>query len=206
MRNRFCTYSESGNPNPHLLMNRYPRVRHSTTQRGWSLNASNRGVPMPEHQPACYDFCFNHDLLLFEGGFDPPARICGSCAAQAVAQTSPQPVPEPAQPPEGPSKESLLASIPSPRTIVAHLDQFVIGQNIAKRRLALGVANHYKRLVDSWDRGTPDPIITDADLRDVVVEKSNILPIGPSGSGKLICSSPWRVTSTSPSPSGMRPA
>ena len=71
-----------------------------------------------------------------------------------------------------------------PKSLVAHLDQFVIGQDIAKRRLALGVSNHFKRLVDTWDRGAPDPIVTDADLRDVVVEKSNILLIGPSGSGK----------------------
>ena len=75
--------------------------------------------------------------------------------------------PEPAPPPERPSKEALLASIPSPKTLVAHLDQYVIGQDIAKRRLALGVSNHYKRLVDTWDREAPDPIIADADLRDV---------------------------------------
>ena len=60
----------------------------------------------------------------------------------------------------------------------------MIGQDIAKRRLALGVSNHFKRLVDAWDRDAPDPIVADADLRDVVVEKSNILLIGPSGSGK----------------------
>ena len=60
----------------------------------------------------------------------------------------------------------------------------MIGQDIAKRRLAIGVSNHFKRLVDCWDRDSPDPIIADADLRDVVVEKSNILLIGPSGSGK----------------------
>ncbi len=68
--------------------------------------------------------------------------------------------------------------------MVAHLDQYVIGQDIAKRRLALGVSNHIKRLVDGWDRGAADPIIADADLRDVIVEKSNILLVGPSGSGK----------------------
>jgi len=60
----------------------------------------------------------------------------------------------------------------------------VIGQNIAKRRLALGVSNHFKRIVDAWDRGAPDPIIADADLYNVRIEKSNILLIGPSGSGK----------------------
>ena len=60
----------------------------------------------------------------------------------------------------------------------------MIGQDVAKRRLALGVSNHFKRLVDSWDHDSPDPIITDADLHNVRIEKSNILLIGPSGSGK----------------------
>ena len=140
---------------------------------------------MSEDQPVCCSFCFNQDIPLFEGGvFDSTTRICGFCATRALAEITPQPVPEPAPPPERPSKEALLASIPTPKTLVAHLDQFVIGQDIAKRRLALGVSNHFKRVVDTWDRDAPDPIIADADLRDVVVEKSNILLIGPSGSGK----------------------
>jgi energy-coupling factor transporter ATP-binding protein EcfA2 len=97
---------------------------------------------------------------------------------------TPQPIPEPAPPPERPSREDRLASIPTPKTLVAYLDQYVIGQAVAKKRLALGVSNHFKRLVDACDRDAPDPIIADADLRDVVVEKSNILLIGASGSGK----------------------
>ena len=140
--------------------------------------------PHVRDQPSCCDFCFNQDIPLFEGGFDSTTRICAFCATRALAEITPQPVPEPAPPPERPSKEALLASIPSPKTLVAHLDQFVIGQDIAKRRLALGVSNHFKRLVDAWDQDAPDPIIADPDLRDVVVEKCNILLIGPSGSGK----------------------
>jgi len=71
-------------------------------------------------QVPCCDFCFNSNLPLYEGGFDPPTRICGFCAAQAVAQTTPQPqpVPEPAPPPERPSKEARLAFVPSPKTLV----------------------------------------------------------------------------------------
>jgi len=68
--------------------------------------------------------------------------------------------------------------------LVTHLDQFVIGQAIAKRRLALGVSNHFKRIVDTWDKDAPDPIVADPDLHNVRIEKSNILLIGPSGSGK----------------------
>jgi len=140
---------------------------------------------MSEDQPVCCSFCFNHDIPLFEGGvLDSTTRICAFCATRALAEITPQPVPEPAPPPERPSKEALLAFIPSPKTLVAHLDQHVIGQSIAKRRLALGVSNHFKRLVDAWERGAPDPIIADADLHNVRIEKSNILLIGPSGSGK----------------------
>ena len=140
---------------------------------------------MSDQSPVCCDFCQQVTTPPFEGGiWSNPARICAFCATRALAEITPQPVPEPAPPPERPSKEALLASIPSPKSLVAHFDQFVIGQDIAKRRLALGVSNHYKRIVDTWDCGAPDPIIADADLRDVVVEKSNILLIGPSGSGK----------------------
>ena len=60
----------------------------------------------------------------------------------------------------------------------------MIGQAVAKRRLALGVSNHFKRIVDTWDRDAPDPIVADPDLHNVRIEKSNILLIGPSGSGK----------------------
>jgi ATP-dependent Clp protease ATP-binding subunit ClpX len=66
--------------------------------------------------------------------------------------------------------------------LVAHLDQFVIVQNIAKWRLALGMSNHFKRVMDTWVAA--DPIVSDPDLRAVRIEKSNILLIGPSGSGK----------------------
>jgi ATP-dependent Clp protease ATP-binding subunit ClpX len=138
---------------------------------------------MSEAPPFC-SFCFNHDVPLFEGGFDPPVHICAFCANRALAEITPQPVPEPAPPPERPTKEARLDSIPSPKSLVAHLDQHVIGQDVAKRRLALGVSNHFKRLVDNWDKNDPDPIITDADLHNVRIEKSNILLIGPSGSGK----------------------
>ncbi len=84
-------------------------------------------------------------------------RICAFCATRALAEITPQPVPEPAPPPERPSREALLASIPAPKTLVAHLDQFVIGQAVAKRRLALGVRNHFKRIVDTWIVTLPIP-------------------------------------------------
>jgi ATP-dependent Clp protease ATP-binding subunit ClpX len=73
----------------------------------------------------------------------------------------------------GTSKQ-LFTSIPSPREIVAHLDEYVIGQDHAKRVLAVAVHSHYKRLV----LGT--------ESSDVEVEKSNILLLGPTGCGKTL--------------------
>ena len=132
-----------------------------------------------------------------------PLAFSALPATRALAEISPQPFPESTPPPERPSKEALLASIPSPKSLVTHLDQFVIGQNIAKRRLALGVSNHFKRLVDAWDKDAPDPIVTDADLRDVVVEKSNIrdfltLAAEPGGPGGQFAPQRRRVARQQP--------
>src|SRR5262249_46071044 len=84
------------------------------------------------------------------------------------------------------TKPERLATIPSPKEIVAHLDRSVIGQDRAKRTLALAVSNHYIRLLDAMDRDSADPIVVDASLRQVAIEKSNVLLIGPSGSGKTL--------------------
>ena len=87
----------------------------------------------------------------------------------------------PASPPRnrGPVCD-LALEIPSPREIVDHLDEIVVGQPEAKKRLAVGVTNHYKRLsvndgLCSVDMG---------DLAEVTIQKSNILLMGPTGSGK----------------------
>ncbi|MGB7338541.1 MAG: ATP-dependent Clp protease ATP-binding subunit ClpX [Phototrophicaceae bacterium] len=62
----------------------------------------------------------------------------------------------------------------SPREIMAHLDQYVVGQIYAKRTLSVAVYNHYKR------------IQADKPGTDVELQKSNILIIGPTGSGKTL--------------------
>jgi ATP-dependent Clp protease ATP-binding subunit ClpX len=77
--------------------------------------------------------------------------------------------------------------IPSPKDIVDKLNQFVIGQDRAKKVLSVAVSNHYKRLVDD-DRIRRAVNETGDELDNVVIDKSNVLLLGPTGSGKtLLC-------------------
>ncbi len=70
----------------------------------------------------------------------------------------------------------LFHKIPTPREIMEFLNKYVIAQDTAKRSLAVAVFNHYQRLTHA-DRADPD---------DIEIEKSNILLIGPTGSGKTL--------------------
>jgi ATP-dependent Clp protease ATP-binding subunit ClpX len=67
-----------------------------------------------------------------------------------------------------------LQDIPAPIEIKRKLDEYVIGQEHAKKVLSVAVTNHYKRILTAADKG------------DVELEKSNILMIGPTGSGKTL--------------------
>jgi ATP-dependent Clp protease ATP-binding subunit ClpX len=80
------------------------------------------------------------------------------------------------------------AEIPSPREIVAHLDQYVVGQEIAKKVLSVAVYNHYKRVFGSR-AGEPSaglPAIEEPDDDEVELTKSNVLLMGSTGSGKTL--------------------
>lgn len=72
----------------------------------------------------------------------------------------------------------LNKDIPAPAEIVSHLDQYIIGQDFAKRSMAVAVVNHYKRLVSS--------VVPSSKFQDVEIDKSNILMIGPTGCGKTL--------------------
>jgi ATP-dependent Clp protease ATP-binding subunit ClpX len=82
-----------------------------------------------------------------------------------------------------PDKGSLLDQIPSPRSIVGKLEEFVYGQIEAKRVVAVAVHNHYKRLqaTRQWAEMDDPPKWAQVEL-----EKSNVLLIGPTGSGKTL--------------------
>jgi ATP-dependent Clp protease ATP-binding subunit ClpX len=78
--------------------------------------------------------------------------------------------------PELGEAEEALRALPKPKEIVAVLDQYIIGQERAKKGLAVAVYNHYKRIA-MQEAGAAN---------DVELEKSNILLIGPTGSGKTL--------------------
>ena len=71
-----------------------------------------------------------------------------------------------------------LKSVPAPKQIKAMLDEYVIGQDKAKKAMSVAVYNHYKRIADIEARSGKES------ENDVEIEKSNMLMIGPTGSGK----------------------
>lgn len=72
------------------------------------------------------------------------------------------------------SDKQLFSKVLTPRELVEKLDQYVIGQEQAKRVLAVAVHNHYKRLMHGET------------VSDVEIDKSNIMLVGPTGSGKTL--------------------
>jgi len=97
----------------------------------------------------------------------PRAYICDECVA--VCNSILEDDKGEAQPGTAP------AHLPKPAEVKAFLDDYVIGQDITKKKLAVAVYNHYKRVQMNKTRGN-----------DVELAKSNILLVGPTGSGKTL--------------------
>lgn len=135
-------------------------------------------------------FCGNDNKVagpLVEGtsiGEDTPAYICGGCASNCVEALEKERA-------RNKPTEKKLTQIPSPRELYEHLNQYVIGQALAKKKLSVEVSNHYQRLVDIEEMedvgtGNATPVVRDPDLQTVAIEKSNILLLGPTGCGKTL--------------------
>ena len=117
----------------------------------------------------CCSFCGRSDqeVKLLISGIN--GYICEDCAAQAyqIVQTSGL------KAGKADGKFSLT-KVPKPREIKEYLDQYVIGQDEAKRYLSVAVYNHYKRLQQPMDDS------------GVEIEKSNIIMVGSTGTGKTL--------------------
>ncbi len=98
--------------------------------------------------------------------------ICEDCATQAYQIV--QQAMALGTDPNDKREQDKSKKVPKPMEIKAHLDQYVIGQDDAKRHLAVAVYNHYKRLQQPSD--------TDG----VEIEKSNIIMVGNTGTGKTL--------------------
>lgn len=101
-------------------------------------------------------------------------------AIQAAIERVNEKYSAPHQNKKDPNVEPFTINVPPPAEIKAFLDQYVVGQEGAKKALAVAVHNHYRRI---------NPVKTEKkfkDLEDVEIEKSNILLMGPTGSGKTL--------------------
>lgn len=96
----------------------------------------------------------------------PGVYICDECVA--VAQHIME------EEKQAASSDFQLKDLPTPRQIKETLDEYVIGQEAAKKTLSVAVYNHYKRLQ------------TNSVVEDVELQKSNIIMVGPTGSGKTL--------------------
>ena len=117
----------------------------------------------PRKRPGTCSFCGGSagpDRRLVQGR---TGRICERCATSVVGIFNDG---KPTLPPEPPR------SVPKPAEIKSHLDEYVIGQDHAKRVISVAVYNHYKRITARRD--------------GVDIDKSNILLIGPTGVGKTL--------------------
>src|SRR5581483_2403412 len=107
----------------------------------------------------------------------PGVYICDSCinVCKGILDKEPS---------EDARKQSTSLRVPKPVEIRRQLDQYVIGQDRAKKVLSVAVHNHYKRIMQSVP--TTAGVASLDPFADVEIEKSNILLIGPTGSGKTL--------------------
>lgn len=136
---------------------------------------------------SCCAFCGKHkeQVKKLIAGIDPNTSICNECVelcsdmlgGMSSEKHTKVTTKSSAQKHKSHDKDWASATLPTPKQIRAHLDEYVIGQDTAKKALSVAVYNHYKRLK-----------VKETNKDDVPVElaKSNILLIGPTGSGKTL--------------------
>lgn len=107
--------------------------------------------------------------------------ICSDCVISAygiIKQYFPDIADENEHKKSAPVEHIDLNEVPKPKEIKAYLDQYIIGQDDAKKFMSVAVYNHYKRLAQ--------PTQSEADNDEVEIEKSNIIMVGSTGTGKTL--------------------
>lgn len=120
---------------------------------------------MNENNSRC-SFCGQPSNQLIAG---PDVAICSNCIRACVS------ILEEEFNDSIPFEEEMLVDVPKPKEIKAILDDYIIGQDYAKKQLAVAVYNHYKRVNSQLE-----------EKDEVDIQKSNILMLGPTGSGKTL--------------------
>ena len=100
--------------------------------------------------------------------------ICEDCAVSAYQIVESTGLLDKKDSPDGAADKFKIKKVPKPKEIKDFLDQYIIGQDEAKRYLSVAVYNHYKRLQQPKDDG------------GVEIEKSNIIMVGSTGTGKTL--------------------
>ncbi len=122
---------------------------------------------MDENKPVKCSFCGKYQEQVRRIIAGPGVFICDECVelCREIIEED-----------FGEARKALpeLGDIPTPQQIVDALDDYVIGQEKAKKYLAVAVYNHYKRIRSNEEKS------------DVEIQKSNILMLGPTGSGKTL--------------------
>ncbi|TLD90895.1 ATP-dependent protease ATP-binding subunit ClpX [Helicobacter sp. MIT 03-1614] len=136
---------------------------------------------MNEIKKRC-SFCNKEESLdnpIINSGITPDVYICNYCLIVGSEILTGYLNKNPQQ-----DQEAIDIKTPSPKELKAKLDEYVIGQDEAKRVFSVSVYNHYKRIKANSlsEEEMPNPILQD----DVELSKSNILLIGPTGSGKTL--------------------
>ena len=116
---------------------------------------------MPGQNNIC-SFCGKHTDSLVYGDYGGICKECASLVSKLMEENFVE------------IQKKAITNIPKPRDMKKFLDQYVIGQDRAKEKICVAVYNHYKRL---QSKDTAD---------DVEIEKSNVIIVGPTGTGKCV--------------------
>lgn len=104
----------------------------------------------------------------------PNVYICDNCVSLCMSIVDKKAPPVATEEAPAPSSKPLEIKLLKPKEIKDHLDEYIVGQDSAKRTIAVGVYNHYKRIKSL------------AKHKEVGYGKSNIMLLGPTGSGKTL--------------------